>query len=798
MGSNWVQIIISGYQPSQNDDQFWIYPLYVNGTGAAEIWIDEIYITEASCCPSSDTLNLSTGYDIINQQLVAPPSNDPNWVLVTSPNSSTTLNVPAHVISPLVGTWHANNHAGWISEYITFGPPSTQGNYQFQNCFCLSQADSVTINLLVSADNYAEVSLLSDYQTSSQFLTTLGSLSTGSPSSNFNTQSQFTYNTYLGVGEHCIVADLINYWSCPSYTGLKIEGSVYSRSGANSINNCCDTCIYGCTNPNAYNYDPYATCDDGSCPCDVSATSICSYDSILGYQGSIFLTATGGSGSYIYNWSNGANTQNLSGLANGTYYVTVTDSVSCIDSLYVTIACDTCNISATVICSYDTISGTSIGGICLSPTGGSGGYLYNWSNGASSQGLYNIPDGIYCVTATDLNNVSCLDSLCVTVACDTCNLTLSTTDTCLSATDSGEIDLTVTGGSGSYSYYWTGINGFSATTQDLSGLSDGTYCVIVTDVFNANCIDSLCITVDCDTCPCGDITGVYVSDIIDDRATFNWNNMNTSDCEVDQIRIKYREVFSNGTYGLWQQKTIGSPADGISCNVQNTYKRVLNLSASTTYEYKFKVWWCCGIRSGWHGQGTFTTLPPCDNVTNLTITSGYGNPNKVRADWINPVSGHLFVQLQYKEANAGSWSWFNTNVPSPLNFDEKWVFASGVTYNIRSRTGCSTFPTPYKSSWSTPITWQQLRISQDYLIQNLDVYPNPTSGEFFVNFQSEEIQNIEIKLINTIGEIIYFENLGKFIGEHTHKFNLSDYSKGIYFLEIETNDGVINKKLILQ
>ena len=84
------------------------------------------------------------------------------------------------------------------------------------------------------------------------------------------------------------------------------------------------------------------------------------------------------------------------------------------------------------------------------------------------------------------------------------------------------------------------------------------------------------------------------------------------------------------------------------------------------------------------------------------------------------------------------------------------------------------------------------------MIQNLDVYPNPTSGEFFVNFQSEEIQNIEIKLINTIGEIIYFENLGKFIGEHTHKFNLSDYSKGIYFLEIETNDGVINKKLILQ
>jgi hypothetical protein len=30
------------------------------------------------------------------------------------------------------------------------------------------------------------------------------------------------------------------------------------------------------------------------------------------------------------------------------------------------------------------------------------------------------------------------------------------------------------------------------------------------------------------------------------------------------------------------------------------------------------------------------------------------------------------------------------------------------------------------------------------------------------------------------------------------QINLEDNAKGIYFLEIETNDGVINKKLILQ
>jgi hypothetical protein len=42
------------------------------------------------------------------------------------------------------------------------------------------------------------------------------------------------------------------------------------------------------------------------------------------------------------------------------------------------------------------------------------------------------------------------------------------------------------------------------------------------------------------------------------------------------------------------------------------------------------------------------------------------------------------------------------------------------------------------------------------------------------------------------------EDLQQFIGEYTKQIDLSNNAKGIYFLEIETNNGVINKKLILQ
>jgi hypothetical protein len=49
-----------------------------------------------------------------------------------------------------------------------------------------------------------------------------------------------------------------------------------------------------------------------------------------------------------------------------------------------------------------------------------------------------------------------------------------------------------------------------------------------------------------------------------------------------------------------------------------------------------------------------------------------------------------------------------------------------------------------------------------------------------------------------LGEEIYTENLESFIGNYTKQIILGKYPKAIYFLEIETEDGVINKKLILQ
>jgi hypothetical protein len=83
-------------------------------------------------------------------------------------------------------------------------------------------------------------------------------------------------------------------------------------------------------------------------------------------------------------------------------------------------------------------------------------------------------------------------------------------------------------------------------------------------------------------------------------------------------------------------------------------------------------------------------------------------------------------------------------------------------------------------------------------INNLDIYPNPSRDVFNISFNSDEQQGLRIRILSVVGAEVYRETKEQFIGAYTKQISLDDYGKGIYFLEIETNYGIVNKKLILQ
>ena len=79
-----------------------------------------------------------------------------------------------------------------------------------------------------------------------------------------------------------------------------------------------------------------------------------------------------------------------------------------------------------------------------------------------------------------------------------------------------------------------------------------------------------------------------------------------------------------------------------------------------------------------------------------------------------------------------------------------------------------------------------IRLDGGTSIESLDVYPNPSRDIFNVSFTSEDAQDLEVRVINVVGEVVYIENLMNFTGEFTKEIDLRRNTKGIYFLEITT------------
>lgn len=191
-------------------------------------------------------------------------------------------------------------------------------------------------------------------------------------------------------------------------------------------------------------------------------------------NGYILTSVSGGTPAYTYSWSNGSTNSFLNNLIPGSHTVTVTDASGCFSSAFYTISGTTKpDVSAT-----ETPSTCSVGGsINAVATGGSPGYSYLWSTGATTTTISNAIPASYTITVTDANGCTNKTVSTVTgVATGTIVVLTKTSFTCDKS--NGSITASVTSGTPVYTYSWS--NGL--TTQSISGLSGGTYEVTVTDV----------------------------------------------------------------------------------------------------------------------------------------------------------------------------------------------------------------------------------------------------------------------------------------------------------------------------
>ncbi len=222
-------------------------------------------------------------------------------------------------------------------------------------------------------------------------------------------------------------------------------------------------------------------------------------------DGKLSLNPVSGSTSpYTYQWTGtGAvsgysnSNSNITGLAAGTYDYTVTDANGCSKTGQATVQ----EPSAITISKTRTnvdCNGASTGAVSITPAGGSPvgspTYIsYAWtgpsSYSASTQNISGIKAGEYTITVTDLNNCTGTDTVLISEHA-AISLSESVTNVSCNGGSNGAIDLSVSGGVSTYTYSWTP----AATTEDLTGLTAGSYSVVVTDAKSCTANKTISVT----------------------------------------------------------------------------------------------------------------------------------------------------------------------------------------------------------------------------------------------------------------------------------------------------------------
>jgi hypothetical protein len=265
-----------------------------------------------------------------------------------------------------------------------------------------------------------------------------------------------------------------------------------------------------------------------------------------GTNGSILMNVTGGT-TLTWTWtrvsptgSGSGSGTTIPGLSAGTYNVTVTAASTGCATTFTALVTQPAALTASTAVTPVSCYGGSNGTITLTVTGGTPSYTYNWGQGKpTTQNLTGLSAGTYNVTVTDAHSCTATASGIVTQpsAALTVTVTQTTNVSCFGGSN-GAITLSVTGGTGPYTYKWADQTG--SGQYQRTGLVAGTYSVTVTDPRGCTATLSITITqpaklalsvaVTQPTCPTAPFNGAITLTVTGGTGTdtYSWSNLSGS------------------------------------------------------------------------------------------------------------------------------------------------------------------------------------------------------------------------------------------------------------------------------
>jgi hypothetical protein len=194
-------------------------------------------------------------------------------------------------------------------------------------------------------------------------------------------------------------------------------------------------------------------------------------------KGLIDIAAVGGTGTYAYTWNDGPTTQDRANLLAGSYTVTITDGNGCTAVSPALVVAQPAPLVAVPQVQAALCNGKKTGSIALQITGGTSGYFVEWSNGAFSQNIQQLAAGNYTVTILDANQCSLVQAYSVSQPAPLGLSLANMQHPSCAGLANGSIGMNATGGTPGYTYKWN----TGSTTPNLQNLTNGHYCLTVTD-----------------------------------------------------------------------------------------------------------------------------------------------------------------------------------------------------------------------------------------------------------------------------------------------------------------------------
>jgi hypothetical protein len=391
---------------------------------------------------------------------------------------------------------------------------------------------------------------------------------------------------------------------------------------------------------------------------------------------------------YTYLWSDGSTEEVRSGLAAGIYSVLISNDQGCQveKDFEITAAIGSLAVSSDIV--HPTCQQAN-GGVEVVVSGGVSPYTYQWAHGGEDAAINDLAAGNYTVTVTDANGCSTSESFSL-VAQNNIYLSARETNTNCQNEPIGAIDLRVIGGTAPYTYEWS----TGETTEDIAGLTEGTYTVKVTDA--VGCSRTLIKRIRqntfylsgstqnkiCDTPGSIDLTLYYAEEPI----SYTWSNGSTTE-DIDNL--------SPGQYSV-------TVVDGRGCEVSRSFNiyesNNLNLTFNptvqgcgeqTTYSLEgsavggtapFSYVWGDGtegsmlenIQPGTY-ELTVSDANGCSRTASYTVEAQVGNADcLIQASATSLSCGTSNNVLSTNITDAQSYQW------SVTSSDQLWIIDAGA------------------------------------------------------------------------------------------------------------------------